>query len=485
MAYQIAATVAALLLLGGASLWGIVGLHQDFGAAIRGYAELKDLYEIGSHVATAKTLLGRENADLRGALREMRSADSKLRLFDPSGHSGATVQKLSQALTEAQNQLVAGIAADPPSPPGVELSMAVNQALGQLSSLAGEVRRDIQAAEDAARIRQRMTITVLAILCGLVIVGVVLAAMVQYRAVMRPLQRISSTVRRFAQGQLSDRVEPAGHAEFAALAADFNRMAGELDTLYRDLERKVAEKSRELVRSERLASVGFLAAGVAHEINNPIGIIAGYAEFSQQQLERDPSPAAVEEARKTLAVIGEEVFRCKEIVQKLLSMARPGEENRRKLSLEDVARDVVSTVGGLKQYDGRKLIVDVPAGEDLSVVASEGEMKQVLLNLTLNALEALDGSGGEVRIGLRRKDATVELSVEDNGRGMAPEVLERIFEPFYTVKRGAGRPGTGLGLSITNAIVQGHGGSIAAHSDGPGKGSRFIVQLPAAGGGAA
>ena len=485
MAYQIAATVAALLLLGGASLWGIVGLHQDFGTAIRGYSELKELYEIGSHIATAKTLLGRDQTDLRGALREVRTADGKFRLFNPAGHSAEVVRKLRQSLNDAQDELVAAVAADPPAPPGVGLSLAINQIMGHMSSLAGEVRRDIQAAQDAASARRRTTIIALTGLCALVIAGVVVSAMAQYRAVMRPLQRISSTVRRFAQGQLSDRVEPVGHAEFTALAADFNRMAGELDTLYRELERKVAEKSRELVRSERLASVGFLAAGVAHEINNPIGIIAGYAELSQQQLDRDASPAAVEEARKTLGVISDEAFRCKQIVQKLLSLARPGEDNRTRLSLGDVARDVVATVGGLGQYHDRRLVLDVPAGDDLGVIASEGEMKQVLLNLTLNALEALDGDGGEVRISAKRKDAMVELIVEDNGRGMTADVLERIFEPFYTARRGAGRPGTGLGLSISNAIIQSHGGTISAHSDGAGRGSRFVVQLPAAGGGAA
>ncbi len=105
-------------------------------------------------------------------------------------------------------------------------------------------------------------------------------------------------------------------------------MASELDELYRDLEQKVAQKSRELVRSERLASVGYLAAGVAHEINNPIGIIAGYAELAMQKLDREASPATVAEARQSLGLICEEAFRCKEIVQKLLSLARPGEESR-------------------------------------------------------------------------------------------------------------------------------------------------------------
>jgi len=98
----------------------------------------------------------------------------------------------------------------------------------------------------------------------------------------------------------------------------------------------------------------------------------------------------------------------------------------------------------------------------------------------VNALEAVPSDRGEVRIGGRRSGEWVELSVEDNGKGMSAETLAQVFEPFFTAKRGAGEPGTGLGLSITHAIVEGHGGRIEAHSDGPGRGSRFTFHLPAA-----
>ena len=108
-------------------------------------------------------------------------------------------------------------------------------------------------------------------------------------------------------------------------------------------------------------------------------------------------------------------------------------------------------------------------------------MKQVLLNLTINALQAVQPGTGEVAIEGRRAGGWVEVVVSDNGRGIAPESLKHVFEPFYTDKRGAGEPGTGLGLSITHAIVESHGGRITAESGGAGRGSRFTVQLPATG----
>ena len=135
---------------------------------------------------------------------------------------------------------------------------------------------------------------------------------------------------------------------------------------------------------------------------------------------------------------------------------------------------------GLKNYRDRKVRTHfTDDAEAMQVVANASEMKQVLLNLTINALEASPADRGEVRIGGRRSGDWVELSVEDNGKGMSPETLEHVFEPFFTAKRGAGEPGTGLGLSITHAIVESHGGRIRAESNGPGRGSRFTFQLPA------
>ena len=200
------------------------------------------------------------------------------------------------------------------------------------------------------------------------------------------------------RGNFSQRLIAGGEEEFASLVADFNRMAEELDGFYHQLEQKVAQKSRELVRSERLASVGFLAAGVAHEINNPLGIISGYAEYMLEQL-KTPRPAlhprwAARSWLRSLQVISDEAFRCKDITSKLLSLARQGDESRQPVNLAEVAEQVAAMVGGLPAYRGTKSLRCGYRirGEELVVSAVEAEMKQVVLNLTLNALEAVDAA---------------------------------------------------------------------------------------------
>ena len=379
----------------------------------------------------------------------------------------------------------------------------VNAVFNSVDKLSEQIRGSIVSKENAALEQRQKTLIALASLAGITVLGSVLLGVWHYRGVIVPLSGLSWAVRMVRAGRFADRIDLRGKRgdqetsrypeEFARLADDFNHMAAELDEFYQELEAKVAAKSKELVRSERLASVGYLAAGVAHEINNPIGIIAGYAEYALAELKqrvgnRVPDPGEIE---KTLQIICEEAFRCKEITSKLLSLAKPGDAARKPVNLADVAAGVASMVGGVKPFRDRRLSVRAEAEDRgrLVVSAVEAEMKQVILNLALNALEAVPRETGEVRMHVARRGNWVELTVIDNGKGMTPQTLERIFEPFYTDKRGTGtspadggrRSGTGLGLSITHAIVEAHGGKIAAHSDGPGRGSRFIVRLPAVG----
>jgi two-component system NtrC family sensor kinase len=350
-------------------------------------------------------------------------------------------------------------------------------------------RRQITAA--SARLGQRLAWTCILLLMVLAISSAIHVK--QFRVLVRPLLWLREDMKRSAANEYREQVRLRGDREFKDVATFFNGLAGDLAQLYRSLEEKVIAKSRELVRSERLASVGFLAAGVAHEINNPLSVISGYAELAMKSLRRvalgcgaesngsetEEDAAALSSALDTQEIIRDEAFRCKEITSRLLSLARGSGDGRQTLCLNEVARQVTVLTKGLKNYRDRRVVLDFKPDDSLEVVANPTEMKQVLLNLTVNALEAVPNGRGEVRIGGRRAGDWVELSVEDNGKGMTPETLEHVFEPFFTAKRGAGEPGTGLGLSITHAIIENHGGRIRAESSGPGHGSRFIVRFPA------
>ena len=487
MTFLIAAMLVGMLLVSAASLWGLNGLRQDYGIALASNDELRRVYgDVGAHLATAKELLSASPDERARAAEQVEKATRKLDLFlssapqngDHAPGSEQAERMLRAALNRAAAQLRLPDNAQPKHDLEVADVNAVNDALIQMRSFATIVRDTISAHQKAAEKKRRDTMAAVGVLCAAVVAGAVVLGVLQYRSVLLPLRRLGMGVRKIAAGQFQQRLDERGSEEFSKLAEDFNAMAAELDEFYHRLEQKVAEKSRELIRSERLASVGYLAAGVAHEINNPLGIIAGYAEYSLSKLKAGAASDGSEDLGKSLHVICDEAFRCKQIIGKLLSMARPGDAKRGEVDLGKVAAEVAATVGGLRDYRDRTLTVTANGREDLLVSAIESEMKQVVLNLTLNALEAVS-SGGHVSVEVGGYDGWVELKVRDNGRGMSEQTLERVFEPFFTEKRGTRQPGTGLGLSITHAIVESHGGRIRAASPGIGQGSEFVVELPA------
>jgi signal transduction histidine kinase len=225
-----------------------------------------------------------------------------------------------------------------------------------------------------------------------------------------------------------------------------------------------------------LAGVGFLAAGVAHEINNPLASIAMCAESLESRVleEAFDGRDADSVMQKYLQMIQTEAFRCKEITEKLLDFSRVGPAKRQTTVLSDVVAGVIEMVGHIGKYH-HKTIEFCSADGILASVNSQ-EIKQVVLNLLTNALDCVEDETGVVQIDLTCRDGFAELTFTDNGCGMAEDVLEHVFEPFFT-RRTVGQ-GTGLGLSITHRIISDHGGEIEAHSDGPGQGAKFRVRLP-------
>jgi len=303
-----------------------------------------------------------------------------------------------------------------------------------------------------------------------------------YRWVFRPLRLLGNGSRRVAAGDFGFRLKLDTSDEMAELAAALNDMTERFEEIRDDLDRQVQLRTREVIRSEQLASVGFLAAGVAHEINNPLASIAMCAESLESRLDGlAPDDADAQIVKRYLELIQNEAFRCKGITEKLLDFSRLGEVRRQATAMMALVADVADMLRHVGRFAGRTIEID--EGPDVLVMVNPQEIKQVVLNLLVNALDSIDESGN-VRVGVRRSGTEALLTITDDGCGMTEEVLEHLFEPFFTRRRSG--QGTGLGLSIVHRIVADHGGRIAVTSAGAGQGSTFRVTLPlAAVGGAA
>jgi two-component system NtrC family sensor kinase len=243
---------------------------------------------------------------------------------------------------------------------------------------------------------------------------------------------------------------------------------GELATAFNATTRKLAHAHRQLVESEKLASVGRLAAGVAHEINNPLTGILTYAEAMREEL--DPGPS---QRRADLDAIIGEAQRCRDIVHRLLDFARQRPVAMVAANLTELVERVTRLLE--RQPPFQKVAIAHRLASDLPQVRIDtNQMHQVVVNLLLNAAESMP-QGGVITVSTRlaANGAQVVLAVSDTGTGIPPEVRTRLFEPFFTTKP----RGTGLGLAVAWGIVQRHGGSLSFESDA-GRGTTFTVELP-------
>ncbi|MCA9285717.1 MAG: HAMP domain-containing protein [Phycisphaerales bacterium] len=475
------AILAGIGMLCGLLIWGVHSLARDVRAVTIEYEELRLVDRAMLHASVASHCLSRANgAPEDNTLQISQALDAikafRLLQFDHA-EDGSHHEETELTLDERINSSLQTASASLASGSDEEAISAITMAIDDLAALKRQT--DVSFAAIAAERRASASTTIAMLMSAIIAGGAAIASLIGYWAVMRPLRRLQEGVRTVSEGEFGARLAVERDPEFASLVVDFNRMTAELADLYSTLERRVADKSRELVRSERLASVGFLAAGVAHEINNPLGIISGYAELSSKWLEGDPEPPKVADARQALETIREEAFRCKQITRQLLSMSRMDDGSRATMSLAKAAAAVVDMVGVLPRHSEHKVVFAADPEPRTLVVANESEIKQVLLNLIVNAIEAVEPRSGRVEVSVRRLGAQVEAIVTDNGMGMSPEVLEHVFEPFYSGRGRDGRRGTGLGLSVSFAIVESHNGRLEAASEGPGQGSTFRLILPA------
>ena len=240
------------------------------------------------------------------------------------------------------------------------------------------------------------------------------------------------------------------------------------------VERRQAEEDKlklhnQLQHADRLATIGMLAAGVAHELNEPLGNILGFAQLAKK------CPGVPASAEQDIGKIETASLHAREIIQKLLVFARQAPHEKTRVNLNQVVQDGLYFFEARCAKEGvdlvRRLSSDLP-----EIIADPAQLNQLLVNLVVNALQSMPG-GGRITLQTRFCDHNVYLIVEDTGTGMSKEVLDKIFIPFFTTKD-VGH-GTGLGLPVVYGIVSAHGGSINVKSE-PGCGTRFEIQLPVA-----
>jgi len=325
---------------------------------------------------------------------------------------------------------------------------------------------------------------VLSIALGVAAIAMIAFLMLRFRdRIIRPLETLVEGSRHVAGGNYDYRIELNSDDEVAELADALNAMTTNFQSIKSDLNRQVQQRTKEVVRSEKMASVGFLAAGIAHEINNPLATIAWSAESLEMRLldilnDAGLTPAQAQsteiaDMQKYLRRIQDEAFRCKGITAGLLDFSRMGDVKKVPTNLAQVIESVIDMVKPLSKYRDRN--IHFSADHGLNCVCNAQEMKQVALNLITNALGSVE-PGGTVNIELTSAGEKAEIRITDDGCGMTPEVMQHLFEPFFTRRRDG--QGTGLGLSISYQIIEDHGGRIVPFSDGAGHGSTFTIILP-------
>ena len=313
--------------------------------------------------------------------------------------------------------------------------------------------------------RNRATAIFLGIACAGMIVALIVSSFLA-KGILQPIKQLIFASHQWADGNLDYRVETAQKDEIAELTDTFNLMASSLKE--RD-ERLKEYAHQQIMKSERLATLGQLAAGVAHEINNPLGAILMYAHLSLEETSVEDSQ------RKNLEKVVGEATRCKTIVRGLLDFARQSEPSVEEADANDILKRTLSLLRNQALFQNIK-ITTMLCPTLPKAMMDTGQIQQVFTNIILNAAEAMDGEGEMTVMTQTAKDGEfIEIELTDTGCGIPRENLEKIFDPFFTTKE-VGR-GTGLGLAVSFGIIAKHQGTIEVESN-LNKGTTFIVRLP-------
>ncbi|NOZ25785.1 MAG: HAMP domain-containing protein [Nitrospirae bacterium] len=314
----------------------------------------------------------------------------------------------------------------------------------------------------------------------------IVLCIILWKILIKPLQLLADGMKRVSEGDLNHRVEIRTKDEMGMLAETFNSMTRELrnarqklENWAKELEAEVAKKTEEirrgqeqLIHTEKLASLGRMAAGVAHEINSPL---TGIVTFAHLMLKRIPPENKMD--REDLEVIIEQAERCSKIIKGLLGFSRAIPAERADIDINDTIRHTLEIIQNQAKFHNVKIKTDLSPDLPL-IVGDASQLQQVFMNLLINAADAMNDRG-EITIATRLVTEEgrefLEIEFTDTGPGIPEEHMGKLFEPFFTTKP-VGK-GTGLGLAVSHGIVRKHGGHIKVKS-APGKGTSFFIRLP-------
>ncbi len=431
--------------------------QSSLGPALELCAAVRDQYAHQAHtiILGDESHLGeykRSRERVAALVRNLRGAQQPGGSFELS-----TVDQIARASNELDALFFARIVPAVKAGDSTEVKKAHGRALEIVAGIQADADRLAQHLESQladfeahASLVQHATVRwTLLLLFGATLLSGALGIVIA-RRLGRRVRRLEEGARRLGGGDLETRIPVDSNDELGRLAQQFNAMAESL-----------LEHQARLVESERFAGVGRVAAGVAHEINNPLGVILGYARLLQRK--------ADESLASDLREIEVEVERCREIVDGLLDLSRPLKLSDEPVELGPLVRDLIDRMRESGILGSCEVSVHghgVTTGHGL-------RLRQVLMNLVRNAVEAA-GVAGRVSIELARHEDQVIIAVSDSGPGIPAEQVDQLFQPFYTTKAG----GTGLGLATSLAIVHAHGGRIDVGGSVLG-GACFTVRLPA------
>lgn len=453
----------------GAAAIGLLRMSQRLEAVTEEFSEVVALEPVDADFRVGILALSQPGADFEELARDsFTKAHATLSAYQASqlisvaaDQHQASESSHSSALGRRIETLLATF--DDPGGASPEERLALAQSLhAELQSLYADAEQGVQAAEVSARATRRTTLAT-------VLTASVLAAILCLTLSAWTVHGVSHRLRelRTALSLRADGAIPDARRDVGGVMQD-------IETLNERLLLHAQEQGRELLRRERLAGVGLLAADVAHEINNPMNAMLGLSELALRTMEHGQlSDDDHKETVESLRIIRREALRCKSIVGRLMAMVRsnhtPAWFDASRLLQES------AEVAAAARPDRAACFRLAQGPLPLPVLAPQEDVKQIVLTLLINAADAVDANG-RIDVDAVRTDEEVRLRVRDDGRGFTAQQERELFTPFRTTKASEG--GAGLGLAIAQTLAADIGAEIRAYSEGPGRGSVFVLAIP-------